>query len=295
MTDMAGVSTRVFVIFFAAMLLLVNSGNAQEAPLKGRDAELYGLAQKDIGQFARQLTKGETSELAEAQRIVRWLATNFEWKFTDYQKRTVQQIVDRRGGNCDELAAVALAAMQALGIRLRRVHEINIYTNSPERGSDSDAMIKDKGLAYSVFGRHHNDHVWLELYDSRANEWFPADPSSGLVGNFEWLKGRVWFGKRATLNPLTNDMIVPFAIFAADEKGEFTIDRTRHYLVDEFDRLYGGRLSKIPVWRDWVAGLEFLDPKAAAALSGTLNLHDYETRIDALADTYEQLRRASMH
>ena len=66
-------------------------------------------------------------------------------------------------------------------------------------------------------------------------------------------------------------------------------------LVDEFDRLYGGRLSKIPVWRDWVAGLEFLDPKAAAALSGTLNLHDYETRIDALADTYEQLRRASIH
>jgi hypothetical protein len=44
-----------------------------------------------------------------------------------------------------------------------------------------------------------------------------------------------------------------------------------------------------------VAGLDFLDPKAAAALSGTLNLHDYETRIDALADTYEQLRRASIH
>jgi len=39
-----------------------------------------------------------------------------------------------------------------------------------------------------------------------------------------------------------------------------------------------------------VAGLEFLDPKAAAALSATLNLHDYETQIDSLAETYTRLR-----
>jgi hypothetical protein len=44
-----------------------------------------------------------------------------------------------------------------------------------------------------------------------------------------------------------------------------------------------------------VAGLEFLDPKAAAALSGTLNLHDYETQIDSLAETYTRLRQASVH
>ena len=31
----------------------------------------------------------------------------------------------------------------------------------------------------------------------------------------------------ATLNPITEDMIVPFAIFAADENGKFTINLGR--------------------------------------------------------------------
>jgi hypothetical protein len=153
-------------------------------------------------------------------------------------------------------------------------------------------MVKDKGNTFSVFGRHHNDHVWLELYDSAANEWFPADPSSGLVGVDEWMKGRVWFGKRSTLNPLTEDMIVPFAIFAADNDGKFTINRTQHYLVDEFDRLYGGRLHTQPAWPQWTATLDLLDDKVKGAFAGSVNLHEYEAQIDALAAIYEQLRAA---
>ncbi len=258
--------------------------------IAGRDTEIYALAQKDIGQFAREVTKKETSELGQAKTIVRWLATNFEWKATDYQKRTVQEIVDRRGGNCNELAMVALAAMKSLGIQLRRVHEVNIHVNTPRRGETAREKIKEKGLTMSVFGRRHNDHIWLELYDSREKEWFPADPSSGLVGTEEWLKGRVWFGKRVTLNPITEEMIVPFAVFAADADGKFTVDRTRHYLIDEFDGLYRGRLHAGPAWKDWVTGVEFLAPKVAGAFGGTINLHDYEAQIDALADTFDLLR-----
>jgi hypothetical protein len=141
-----------------------------------------------------------------------------------------------------------------------------------------------------VFGRHHNDHVWLELYDSAAKEWFPADPSSGLVGVEQWMKGRVGFGKRFSLNPITEDMIVPFAIFAADADGKFTINRTQHYLVDEFGRLYGRKLRKQPVWKEWISMLDQLDDKVAAAFAGTVNLHEYESQIDSVATTYEQLR-----
>jgi hypothetical protein len=144
-----------------------------------------------------------------------------------------------------------------------------------------------------VFGRHHNDHIWLELYDSTANEWFPADPSSGLVGTREWLKGRVVFGKRETINPLTEDMIIPFAIYAADDNGNFTINRTQHYLLDEFDRFYKGKLHSWAIWKQWMAGLDLLDDKVGEAFAGKTNLHNYEAQIDSLALVYEQMKKAA--
>ncbi|HEU4387033.1 MAG TPA: transglutaminase-like domain-containing protein, partial [Blastocatellia bacterium] len=272
------------------ILLMCGAAAAQQTTRSPRDQELYALARTDLKAFAQQVSKDATSELGRAQAIVRWLAENFEWKATDYQKRTVQQIIDRSGGNCYELALVALAAMKELNIRLRQVHEVNIHTNTPRRGETAHAMVKEKGNTYSVFGRHHNDHVWLELYDSVSNEWFPADPSAGLVGLEEWMKGRVWFGKRATLNPITEDMIVPFAIFAADDSGKFTVNRTQHYLVDQFDRLYGGRLYALPEWKQWTEMLDLLDDKVAGAFAGNTNLHDYEPKIDSLAEIYEHIR-----
>jgi len=280
----------VFVTSVLTMLMACGATPAQPKTRAARDQELYNLARTDLKAFAQQVSKDASSELGRAQAIVRWLAQNFEWKATDYQKRTVPQIIERQGGNCNELAMVTLAAMKELNIQLRRVHEVNIYTNTPERGERARQMVRDKGNSYSVFGRHHNDHVWLDLYDSTAKEWYPADPSSGLVGTEEWMKGRVWFGKRSTLNPITDDMIVPIAIFAADADGKFTINRTQHYLIDEFDRLYGGELHKNAAWKEWTAALDLLDDKVAGAFAGSINLHEYEPQIDSLAAIYERLR-----
>jgi hypothetical protein len=272
------------------LLLCFSTAAAAQQSNSNRNEELYALSRTDLKAFAQQVSKNATSELGQAQAIVRWLAQNFEWKATDYQKRTVQEIIDRKGGNCNELALVALSAMKELNIKLRRVHEVNIYVNTAERGVRAHESVKEKGYSFSVFGRHHNDHVWLELYDSRADEWFPADPSSGLVGVDEWMKGRVIFGKRFSMNPITEEMIVPFAIFAADEEGKFTINRTQHYLVEEFDRFYDGKLHKGPAWQEWTKLLDLLDDKVAGAFAGKVNLHEYESQIDALAETYEQLR-----
>jgi hypothetical protein len=85
-------------------------------------------------------------------------------------------------------------------------------------------------------------------------------------------------------------MIVPVAIFAADADGNFTIDRTKHYLVDEFDRLYGGKLHEQSAWKQWVAALESLSKKVEGAFAGKINLHEYESQIDTLAATYDELR-----
>lgn len=276
----------------ALIILSFSCATASAQPPKPskQDAHLYALARTDMKAFAQEVSKNAKSELGRAQAIVEWLAKNFEWKSTDYQRRTVQEIIERKGGNCNELAMVALSAMKELNIKLRRVHEVNIYTDTAARGDRARQKVKELGNSYSVFGRHHNDHVWLELYDSTANEWFPADPSSGLVGVEQWMKGRVGFGKRFTLNPITEDMIVPFAIFAADDDGKYTINRTQHYLVDEFGRLYGRKLQEQPSWKQWISMLDLMDDKVAGAFVGTINLHEYESQIDSLATTYEQLR-----
>jgi hypothetical protein len=92
----------------------------------------------------------------------------------------VQEIIDRRGGNCNELAMVALATMKELNIRLRRVHE-NIYVNTPRRGETVRQMVKEKGNTKSVFGRHHNDHVWLEIYDSHRHCDYAITTSSRKI------------------------------------------------------------------------------------------------------------------
>jgi hypothetical protein len=262
----------------------------QKKPSSAQDKRLYALARTDLKAFAQSVSKDASSELGRAEAIVRWLTHNFDWEYTDYKTRTVQEIIERRGGNCNDLAMVAIAAMKKLHLMLRRVHEVHIRSESLERGERAHTLVKEKGNSYSIFGRHHNDHVWLEVYDSTAHEWFPADPWSGLVGEDEWMKARVWFGKRSSLNPDAGEMIVPFAIFAADADGKFTINRTQHYLVDEFDRICGGKLRGLPAWKKWVSMLDILDDKVQLALAGTANLQEYESQIDSLAATYEELR-----
>ena len=277
-------------IILVAVVLLSAPAYSQSSKESPRDAELYQLARTNLKAFAVEVAKGTDSELAQARAVVKWLAQHFDWTATDYKQRTVQQIIDRKGGNCNELARVAVAAMKELNIRMRKVREINIHRWTPRRGVTAHRMVKEKGNRYSVFGRHHNDHVWIEIYDSKADEWFPADPSIGVVGTVDWLKSRVWFGHRFTLDESSNDMIVPFVIVAQDEQGGITIDRSRHYLVDAFNKLYGGKLSECPDWNAWKRQLSALDGPAIGAFRGEVNLHHYESQIDTLAAVYERLR-----
>ena len=47
----------------------------------------------------------------------------------------------------------------------------------------------------------------------------------------------------AAFDSASIQLIVPFAIFAADEN-KFTINRTQHYLVDELDHLYQSHFTR---------------------------------------------------
>lgn len=248
----------------------------------------------DLAVFAKQIVGNTSSNYEKAEKLLDWLSNSLEWKATDYQRRAVKQILARQGGNCFELAVVYMAMIKALNIQYRGIAEINIHRYSDERQATAEEKVKQAGFGMSVFGRQHNDHRWVEIFDDRSNEWVPADPSMNVIGVERWLKARVWFGKRVTLDTvLTRDMIVPFAIFVvSDTSKRFMVDsRTQHYLINGFDKLYNNKLSQLPAWGQWVAGLKELNNVASQAFSWKLDLHLYGDKIAALAKVYGELKQ----
>src|SRR5215510_461653 len=113
--------------------------------------------------FADSISAGAASDYEKAEKVVRWLAKNFDWKATDYKKRTVEEIIARQGGNCNELAMVTMALLKELNLQMRKIREINIHKESAERRENARQKILEKGNRMSVFGKRHNDHVWIEI------------------------------------------------------------------------------------------------------------------------------------
>ncbi len=276
--------TRI-ATFLISMLLITSACNEATT-----SHDLKELIVNDKSIFISELTSNMTSDFIKAESIISWLALNFDWKATDYQKRSVQQIIERGGGNCNDLAKVAMNLMDSANIKIRKVQEINIYEKSDQRQITAEGLVKEKGNKLSVFGKMHNDHVWIEIYDQNTKEWLPADPSLGLAGLDNWMKGRVAFEERKTLDPGSADMIIPMAIFAQDENGKLSISRSEYYLIESFDRMYDNKLSMSPLWPDWSKGIKDIDKKCLSAFRGEENLHDYESDIESLLVLYNKLK-----
>ncbi len=249
---------------------------------------LYSLAITDLPAFSQYVASGAKTDYDKAFRVVDWFARHFDWTYTDYKRRTVNEILERKGGNCNELAQVSRASLETLGLKMRRVREINLHVLTERRQNDAETKVKEGGPRMSVFGKQHNDHVWLEIYDSSTGEWFPADPSIGVVGKRAWLAARYGFGKRYSLDPSSEDMIAPFAVFAEDKPA--WINRTADYAIDGFNELYYGQLDRLPSWQKWVDLVNELDDKALGAFNGEVNLHDSKQTIAQLSDTYQTLK-----
>ncbi len=226
------------------------------------------------------------------QRLATWINTEFHWTATDYQTRTADEVIARRGGNCAELAKVLARLLDAAQIRYRRVREINLHPESTRRQENAEALVKQRGYSATVFGRRHNDHVWLEIEDPLEG-WVPADPSVGTVGTKEWVAARLALAGRTkpavpAVAQIVKDMIAPLAVVSADAPRE---DRSAHYLIDGFDQAYGGRLALLPAWKDWTRQVRAFAPLARGAFEGKVNLHEHAAAIDALAGTYSRLQQ----
>jgi hypothetical protein len=239
--------------------------------------------------LARTAAGGARSTVAKVRAVVDWANRSLEWTTTDYKQRTVDAILERKGGNCNDQALVVAALLHELGIETRRVREINVQPESADRQRNAERRVKEIGPGASVFGLRHNDHVWIEFKDAESSEWTPADPTLNLVGYEAWLKARVGFGARPTSAILpSRDMLVPLAVFATD--GKAFEPRSERYLLRGFDDLYGGALEKLPAWPEWVRAVVDVEPDALAAFEGRASLHAHPERILAVQTAWERLR-----
>jgi len=280
----------VMKLLFVTLLCLVNVSllAQQDAVMVPKDT-----ASVNTKIFAQSIVAGTNDNYQKAKTLLSWLGNHFEWKATDYQKRTVKEIIVRQGGNCFELATVYMSLLKELNLTYRPIAEINIHVYSERRGKTADEKIKESGNGMSVFGKQHNDHRWVEIYDDKTGEWVPADPTMNIIGFDQWLKARAWFGERHTINDeFSGEMIAPFAIFVVNNNNKSSMgdNRTLYYMVTKLDNLYDGKLSKLPSWSKWVSGLQTLSAAAKKAFEGEENLHNYDDQISELAKVYENLK-----
>jgi transglutaminase-like putative cysteine protease len=173
------------------------------------DSSLAAIAQRVAG------PAGTASD--RTRRLVTWIGSNLTWTWTDYQVRTPEQIVRRRAGNCADLAAVLAAMVREAGIQARWIAEINVQPRSEDRQASAAGKIKELGPRASVFGLEHNDHRWLEVYDSAQGGWVPADPAVGVVGVHDWELARRPLPDRAVRWRLRRPALLTPIMAAVDE------------------------------------------------------------------------------
>jgi len=250
---------------------------------------------RSIDELAARVAGRDGNSLDRTRRLVRWINTGFEWTATDYQQRTAEQIIERRGGNCAELSRVLARLLSPAGIRYRWVAEINIHPDSPRRERTAAEMVAQKGNSLSVFGRRHNDHRWLEVFDESTGQWAPADPSIGVVGVRSWIEFRLGLDTRPqpavpAVAEIVRDMIAPFAVAVIGKGDTPSENRSEYYLIEQFDQAYGGQLRSLPAWKEWTSGIRSLSRAAIEAFEGRTNLHDRNRDIARLAEVYAALR-----
>lgn len=277
---------KKITVFLLVVILLANAGFARKEQ-KSNSADIAELAQNAMGKG------GNTEE--KTRRLVSWINTNFNWSYTDYQKRTVEEIIQRRARNCAELANVLALLLQKNNVSFRWIHEINIQPKSERRQEDAAKLVVQKGNSYSVFGFQHNDHVWLEVFDEKSNSWFPADPAVGVVGVNEWVAARMAFTARRqpqvpAVAKVVRDMIVPVVVVFDRRTGKPLENRSEFYLIEGFNKFYRNKLNKLPSWNDWKMIDARFSPIASGALAGEANLHEQGKLIEQIALEYEKLK-----
>ncbi|MCC2970595.1 transglutaminase family protein [Massilia sp. IC2-476] len=279
---------KLFVLLFLAAQPFLVFAQSNRTNL----TEKIDTANLNLRALGEQITRNDGTDYQKAASLLNWVSNRLEWLATDYQRRTVKEILERGGGNCYELAEVYLALVREMNIKSRPIAEINLSRLNPERQAAAEQLVKEKGHRASVFGARHNDHRWLEVYDETSGKWLPVDPTMNVIGVEQWVKARLGFGKRVTIDPvISDDMIAPFAVFVTDaSKANMIENRSTYYMVDQFNKVYHGELSKLPSWSKWLGLIRQLSEHSRLAFEKKENLHRYTKQIEELDSVYRDLK-----
>lgn len=279
----------IYWISLASVMQGIPVKPAQVVSLKSYNYKDTGNV--DMQKLANDIAGNSGTSFEKVSKVISWTNTNFEWTYTDYRDRTVKEIICRKGGNCAEQAMVVRALLKVLGIKTRRISEINIQPEKEQRQKDSEKLIAELGNRASVFGYRHNDHVWTEYFDEEKQEWVPADPTLGLIGLDNWVRSRIGFEPRVNHAILPSaDMLVPIAVFAMNADGSIAEDRSEYYLIQSFNRVYKNELQLLPTWKQWKESVGFIQAKSRDAIEGKVNLHVYTENIKQLKSIYKTLK-----
>lgn len=246
---------------------------------------------EDIVNLDEMVRDKDTRETVK--QIMTWIHSNLTWSVTDYQKRTVTEIIQNGKGNCAEQAKVLLTFLEKVGIKGRWMAEVNIQPYSLERELSAKDVIKKVGNVASVFGLRHNDHRWLEVFSEEDQEWFPVDPTMNIIGIEDWVANRLGFTERKNESIIASlDMIVPFTVIVIEDNvnRKPVMDRTNYYLNEQFNKYYANNLSKLPQWVEWIESKDQLTPLIIKSFQGEVNLHDYNNEIANVEQAYQILK-----
>jgi hypothetical protein len=255
------------------------------------------LQPQSLKEFIQMVTGNKGTNEEKTRKLVRWINTNFQWSYTDYQKRTVEEIIQRKAGNCAELANVLAALLTEMNVQFRWIAEINIQPRKESRLKTAMQKVAENGKSMSVFGLMHNDHVWLEVQNEKDKSWFPADPAVGVVGMKEWIAARMKFNQR-TISPIpevakvVKEMFVPFVVVAKEKRSSKTYEiRSQFYLIDGFNSFYKKKLTKLKSWQEWNEKVTKFAETGRSAFAGEVNLHEKANEIEEIWNAYEELKK----
>lgn len=223
---------------------------------------------------------------SQCRQLIDWMYAEFEWSATDYQHRSLDEILARRAGNCAEQTRLLQGLLTAVHRDTRMMAEINIQAPQPERGARAVRMVADSGPSASVFGYRHNDHRWLEVRDESSESWFPADATLGVCGDAEWLAARMGFGVRPEA---AKDMIVPVMAFVMDASGHVYEDRTEHYILGLFADYVEKTVRAEALLDEWRAVVRELADGGKRAFAGAESFFPYDGQLEQALAVYRAI------
>lgn len=236
-----------------------------------------------IVELARDVIGEAQDTLSRCRKLINWMYEEFEWSVTDYQHRTLDEILARRAGNCAEQTRLLEGLLTAVHIETRVMAEINIQPPWPERGEFAAQMVAERGPSASVFGHMHNDHRWLEVHEGPSGSWLPADATLGVCGDHEWLTARMGFGARPDAG---KNMIVPVMAFVMDASGHVREDRTEHYIIELFQEYVEKEIRADALLSEWSRLVRVLAQGGRRAFEGEESFFQYGDQLQQALAIY---------